>query len=94
MENVTEERRRLNVQNDFKSVQVDWTNDAVFYPAYINRDLTPAAFARQMAPIEYQIGRKALFGARCVPGLSPPPCQTQRPAPGKLRTGTLATSVR
>jgi hypothetical protein len=66
VENVTrvEGRRRLD---DFKSVQVDWTNDAVFYPAYINRDLTLSSFARQQAPIEYQIGRKALFGTRCVP---------------------------
>jgi hypothetical protein len=69
VENVTREegRRRLNVPNDFKSVQVDWTNDAVFFPAYINRDLQLGTFARQQAPITYQIGRKALFSVRCVP---------------------------
>jgi hypothetical protein len=70
VDNVTggeKQRRRLNVPNDFKSVQVDWTNDAVFYPAYINRDLQLGTFAREQAPIQYEIGRTSLFGVRCVP---------------------------
>ena len=71
VENVTrhddDARRRLSVSNDFKSVQVDWTNDAVFYPAYINRGMSRSMFYSEQMPIEYEIGRKALFRVRCVP---------------------------
>lgn len=69
VENVTGEdhKRRLRTNGDFKSVQVDWTNDAVFFPAHINSGKDMAKFAREQAPIEYEIGRKALFRVRCVP---------------------------